>query len=1368
MFDEDSHADMHCAGKNCVMLATSGYTCDVSPFHDSYAPQRNIEIVRAATAYQDPSGATIYIIMNTALWFGNRMEHSLFNGMLARDAGVDLCTNTRDPHRAPGLYLGDQPFSQQLCVPLLRQGNKLGVRTFKPTRDEVLLAMDTNSSNVMYLNPEESYTPATADVYALQLQHEDDEPDLRPRIQDLPLDVQATYENAAAPSDEAPLFWGHQIHEVLANKVNAGATTEDGSDQPPTMSTGTGNSSFPGLSLVGTTARRHRGPVTPELLHRQWGIGLETARNTIDTTTQLAIRGAVHPLRRRYRTDLLSLHYRRFDTTVYTDTIFSKYTSREGNTCAQVFGTEGGYLAVYPMKSKSEAGSALTTFVQDVGIPNRIHCDNAPEMVEPGTDFMKTVNYYKIKHTTTEAHTPRQNRIEPITGALRRRFLHMCAANDIPKRLWDYGLKWNAETYSRTYRGSNKCTGYEQLTGDTPDISEYTDFSFYDKVWYWDTPSSQEPAKPGRWLGVSHRVGSSLCYFILTSKAKVISRTTVQPVPDLELSLDVTVERFKKLDENIRKALNDDNFVINGNQPHMLYLEDTDDAVEEPLNPDGAFLADVDVVDGEGDGYDEYINAEMNFDLGGDNEMRGVVIKRAKGEDGNVIGTRHSNPMLDTRRYQVRFTDGSHQELAANLIAENLYSQVNEHGHQQLIFKEIDGLRHIGTAKPDTAPTDGNQEASQAAPKKTTAGWEVRVQWKDGASSWLPMVEVKDSNPIELAEFAILNGKDKEPAFAWWIPHALRTRRRMISKVKSKYWRTTHKFGIRVPKTVDEAYAIDKENGNDVWHKSIEKEMVKIRAAMKEFDGDEHEARRKLVGYQKIRCHIIFDVKMEGLVRKSRFVAGGHTTETPKSLTYASVVTRESVRLAFLVAALNDLNVLAADVGNAYLNADCREKIYFIAGSEFGSKKGKVLIIKKALYGLKSSGAAWRALFASTLTELGYKPSDADPDVWLKPAVKPDGYEYYDMILVYVDDILHVSHYKSYDEDPVMQEIGRIYQLKDGSVKPPTLYLGANVGSAVDDQGKKMWFLSASDYIDAVVKTVESSLPPGTKLRGKAERPFVQSYRPELDATPFLDEDGIRQYQGYIGILRWTVELCRVDIMTEVSLLSSYLVAPREGHLQAALSIFAYLRKHKDQAMFFNPHNFTVDESKFTPVEEWKSLYGDINEELPPNAPPPRGAPITLTALVDADHASNRVTRRSQAGFVIYGNCAPLLWFSKKMATIETSTFGSEFVALRLCVESIIAMRYKLRMFGIPVDGPTSVFCDNESVVNSSSNVAGRLSKKHLAICYHRVRECCAQGICRITHIHGEENTADLFTKVLPTPRRTMLIQKLLRYFKTH
>jgi Reverse transcriptase (RNA-dependent DNA polymerase) len=236
----------------------------------------------------------------------------------------------------------------------------------------------------------------------------------------------------------------------------------------------------------------------------------------------------------------------------------------------------------------------------------------------------------------------------------------------------------------------------------------------------------------------------------------------------------------------------------------------------------------------------------------------------------------------------------------------------------------------------------------------------------------------------------------------------LRKRNRIVAKVK-RYWRQTHKFGIRLPKTVAEALAIDEETGTDFWRKALAKEMSKVKVAWTVADGVSPEQARtanelSMIGYQEIRCHVIFDVKMD-FTRKARFVAGGHTTDTPSSITYSSVVSRDSVRLAFLIAGLNDLDVLAGDVTNAYLNAKCREKIWFEGGIETGEDRGKdrgkVLIVTRALYGLKSSGAAWRADLAATLRDLKFTSSQADPDVCIR-----NSGTHYDMVLVYVNDIL--------------------------------------------------------------------------------------------------------------------------------------------------------------------------------------------------------------------------------------------------------------------------------------------------------------------------------------------------------------------------
>ena len=129
-------------------------------------------------------------------------------------------------------------------------------------------------------------------------------------------------------------------------------------------------------------------------------------------------------------------------------------------------------------------------------------------------------------------------------------------------------------------------------------------------------------------------------------------------------------------------------------------------------------------------------------------------------------------------------------------------------------------------------------------------------------------------------------------------------------------------------------------------------------------------------------------------------------TDTPSSITYSSMVSRDSVCIAFLVAALNDLDV----IGNAYLNAPDKEKIWTDAGHEFGTDKGAVFIISQALYGLKSARAAWRTSFTQAPTQLEFQPTHGDSDVYIKPQTKPDGTRYYEILLVYPDDILVLSH----------------------------------------------------------------------------------------------------------------------------------------------------------------------------------------------------------------------------------------------------------------------------------------------------------------------------------------------------------------------
>jgi hypothetical protein len=169
---------------------------------------------------------------------------------------------------------------------------------------------------------------------------------------------------------------------------------------------------------------------------------------------------------------------------------------------------------------------------------------------------------------------------------------------------------------------------------------------------------------------------------------------------------------------------------------------------------------------------------------------------------------------------------------------------------------------------------------------------------------------------------------------------------------------------------------------------------------------------------------------------------------------------------------------------------------------------------------------------------------------------------------------------------------------------------------------------------------------------------------------------------------------------------------------------------------------------------DWSEFYGDVEEEMPPNMPEPRGNPVSTSAFVDANHAGNVVTRRSHTGIILFVQNAPIMWYSKRQNTVESATFGSEFVALRTCKDLIVSLRYKLRMFGVQVDGPTNVFCDNRGVVKNSSVPESTLMKKHNAINYHAVREAAAADILRVGKEDTATNFSDLLTKIITGQRR--------------
>ena len=399
------------------------------------------------------------------------------------------------------------------------------------------------------------------------------------------------------------------------------------------------------------------------------------------------------------------------------------------------------------------------------------------------------------------------------------------------------------------------------------------------------------------------------------------------------------------------------------------------------------------------------LNNEISLQIEPGKRTRGTVRKQLVGPDGQQTGRYDDNPYLNSIVYEVEFDDGGVKEYAANIIAENMLMGVDDDGYSITMIEAIvDFQKDEAVAIPKSEKyvyTQGGQKRSRV----TTKGWKLLVRWADGTESWIPLKDLKASNPVETAEFAKARGIDDEVAFAWWVPYTLRKRDVILSAVKGRIRKTTHKYGVELPRDVQHAMELDRKNGNSFWRDAMALEMKNVGVAFEVLDVGVQAPS----GWSRVTGHIVWDVKMD-LTRKARWVLDGHKTADVSYSTYAGVVSRESVRILMTYAALNGLDVVAADIRNAYLQAPSSRKDYIICGEEFGLENvGKVGLIHRALYGGKTAGRDYRNHLRSCMWHLGFISCPADPDVWMRPALKADGSEYYEYILLYTDDILSVG-----------------------------------------------------------------------------------------------------------------------------------------------------------------------------------------------------------------------------------------------------------------------------------------------------------------------------------------------------------------------
>lgn len=395
-----------------------------------------------------------------------------------------------------------------------------------------------------------------------------------------------------------------------------------------------------------------------------------------------------------------------------------------------------------------------------------------------------------------------------------------------PLRLWDDCLELHA--LIRSHLPNNHFALHGQVSetfvrGHTADISKISEHPWYGWVWWLDSQAQFPEPKPqlGRYLGPAPDIGPAMCARILKGNGQYTYRSTYWAISDDKKANPAIQEKMSEFDKSIQTTLGLP--CKNADFPEDWGITGVSIPYEDDHTP--TFIPTPEADATTPDHEDQYIGAEVVLPRG-ERYLSGTVKRRRLDASGTAIGRHHTNPLLDTREYVVSFPDSVEQEYTANVIAESMYSQCDPDGNQVLMMESITDQRKTSKAvvHADAFITQNGRKYC----RKTTQGWELCIVWQDGTTSWERLASVKESNPIKVAEYAVGAGIQDEPAFAWWVPYVLKKCERIISAVNSQYHKRTHKFGIRLPKTIKEALQLDQENSNTLWQDAIAKEMRNV------------------------------------------------------------------------------------------------------------------------------------------------------------------------------------------------------------------------------------------------------------------------------------------------------------------------------------------------------------------------------------------------------------------------------------------------------------------------------------------------------------------------------------------------------------
>ena len=492
-----------------------------------------------------------------------------------------------------------------------------------------------------------------------------------------------------------------------------------------------------------------------------------------------------------------------------------------------------------------------------------------------------------------------------------------------PDYLWYQCLQYASTLLNHTAtRSLDWKTPLEVAFGLAPDISALLQYAFYEPIYYYDAevsfPHSRE--LPGRFLGIAENVGDALTFQVLTDENRVICRSVMRSAldtinvnqralltdnvgdPEINLRLQNQIPYEHELEtfanqnihyswegiENVSTNMIENGENNNGVGSQILAIESAEAIMNRNSNGESILQTTRDIVGSKTlPEIDPLQLIGFNF-VSSHNELEQRATVKQVTEDGNFI---------------IQYIDGS-EELANYNDIVNKFSQSEEDSAELYIFTDI---------------LDHKIENGKSI---------LQIKWDNGEITWEPLQTIKECDPLTLAKYAHEKDLTEVPGWKWTKRYKNNPQKfiRMskIYRSQKKASLKKYKFGVEVPADIEHALKLDDKNGDDMWKQAIEKEVDQV-SDLNTFVI--HESKATIppeFGY--IPIHFVFDVKFDGR-RKARLVAGGHTTNPDTSEIYSGVVSIEHVRMALFLADLNDMDVIAADVGNAFLHGKTREKL---------------------------------------------------------------------------------------------------------------------------------------------------------------------------------------------------------------------------------------------------------------------------------------------------------------------------------------------------------------------------------------------------------------------------------------------------------